>query len=243
MCVIFIDRFDKIYYFNLSGDLDKNISVLRKMFLSTVHDHVMQDLFNFESFTNHTLKRLSPQKLLALLYFNASIDSLTKTEMQGLWSLLQQGEYFIMKLLQDFRHIPHIYGTCGQFYALEKVKTLDDYIGVVLLSNSLTWRTCVEIALETMDLVRELSSKTGYGPWQHCDIQPSNFGLDSNGVIKAIDVDLMFTDEKIVEILHQQDVNCTMDADCEFFDCASQCNVRTNKCLAKRVTNNLQVLY
>lgn len=222
--------------------MNQNLTALQETFLSVVQDHVILQLIDFKNITNHPLKRLSSRKLLAQLWFNASTVDLNLKEMQSLWSLLQQDEYFVFKLLQDLRHIPRIYGTCGQFYAVEQVRTLDEYIGPVLLHKSVTWRIRVKIAIQIIDLVWELSSKTVYGSWYHCDIQPSNFGLDSNGVVKSTDVDLMFTSEKILEMLSQQDNNCIEDKDCEFFDCASQCNLQNKKCTSKLITNNLQVM-
>lgn len=227
--------------------LTKDLTTLRKDFLSVFHDHIILQLINFNSHRNHSLFKLtSPARLLAQLYFNMSPASLGRKEMQSLWSLLQQDEYFVFQILQNLTHIPRIYGTCGQFYALEKVKTLNEYIfmnGFNLLSNPLSWKTNVKIALDIMKLVRELkNSKTVYGSWHHCDIQPSNFGVDENGVVKAIDVDLMYTTEKILEILSQQYINCTTNVDCEFFDCVAVCNTRSKKCTSKKLSNNLQVV-
>jgi hypothetical protein len=56
--------------------------------------------------------------------------------------------------------------------------------------------------------------------------------------VVAIDVDMAFFEPKMRDILEQ---NCTNDDDCNFFDCISKCNMKTNKCSSKRRNSNLQV--
>ena len=208
-----------------------------------LHNRIVSQLFNFEDIEKKTTREISPNELLGKLYFNASITDLQQIDMQNLWQLLRQDEFYVMQILKDFKHIPQIYGTCGKFYALEKVKTLSDIIGIGLFpATGVTWEFRVQIALDILDFVREFNSKSVYGfSWQHCDIQPSNLGIDKSGTIKAIDVDLVYTDGEISEILGQQMGNCSSNKDCEFFDCASPCSKENNKCTSGRISNNLQV--
>ena len=235
------DSLDAFPIFFLSDSSSQDIADLQRNFLAVVYDHVISQLIHFKNLKNNTFK-VSPDTLLAKLYFDASASSLTRNEMRSLWMLLQQDEYFLMQLLKDFKHIPRVLGTCGQFYALEKVKTLNEFVGLRLISTPITWSVRVKLALQVLDLVEELDSKTMFGfGWQHCDIQPSNFGINNAGVIKTIDVDLMYTNAKILEILSQQFGNCSSHKDCEFFDCASLCDLRTKKCTSIRISNNLLV--
>ena len=216
---------------------------LQRNFFRAVYDNTVSQLFHFKDFKNYTLPiRLSSKELLTQLYFNSLPTNLARNEMKSLWLLLRQDEYYLFQLLKDFKHIPKIFGTCGGFYALEKVKTLVDFVGVALFSAPVTWRLRVKLALEVLDLVEEFDSKLVYGlAWDHCDVQPSNFGVDKAGTIKAIDVDLMYTNEKILEILSQDQNNCSSHEDCEFFDCTSLCDFENKKCTAIKVSNNLQV--
>ena len=216
---------------------------LQQNFLMILHNHIVSQLFNFKDIEKNRVHKISPNTLLAQLYFNASITDLEQIEMQNLWQLLRQDEFYVMQILKDFKHIPKIYGTCGKFYALEKVKTLSDFIGIgVFSATAVTWRFQVKFALDIMDLVQEFNSKSVYGfSWQHCDIQASNLGIDESGTIKAIDVDLVYTNGEISEILGQQMGNCTAHKDCEFFDCASLCSKENSKCTSVRISNNLQV--
>ncbi|XP_058878522.1 divergent protein kinase domain 1C-like isoform X2 [Acipenser ruthenus] len=63
----------------------------------------------------------------------------------------------------------------------------------------------------------------------------------SKHVVKvvAIDVDMAFFEPKMRDILQQ---NCTNDEDCNFFDCFSKCDMQHNRCGAKRINSNLQVI-
>ncbi|XP_051879878.1 divergent protein kinase domain 1C isoform X3 [Pristis pectinata] len=67
-----------------------------------------------------------------------------------------------------------------------------------------------------------------------------SLGLEvKNVTVVAIDVDMAFFEPKMRDILEQ---NCTNDEDCNFFDCFSQCNLKTKRCRAERSNNNLQVI-
>ena len=215
---------------------------LQHVFLEVVHGHIVSQLLNFNDVKYNTHnKEFDPDTLLATLYFNASERSLSRADMRSLWELLRQDEFYLMQLLKDFIHIPQIAGTCGKFYAMEKLEPLFHLeFNLGFMSTLSDWGVRVKLALDIMDLIEELDSKTVYGlKWQHCDVQPSNFGVNHAGTVKAIDVDLMYTDEKIAEILGNG--NCSSHKDCDFFDCVSLCDVKRKKCTSVRISNNLQV--
>ena len=239
--ILFIRDHDKFLFVLDSGN--QELSALQHNFLTAVYDLIMSQLVRFKDIESNTKNKLiDPKILLATLYFDASVSSLSLTDMHSLWELLQQDEFYVIQLLKDFKHMPKITGTCGKFYALEELESLANFVGPGFMSASVTWKVRVKLGLDIIDLVQEFDSNTAYGfSWQHCDVQPSNFGVNEAGTVKAIDVDLFYTNEKIAEILGQQLGNCSSHKDCEFFDCASLCNVETKKCMSVKISNNLQV--
>ena len=58
-------------------------------------------------------------------------------------------------------------------------------------------------------------------------------------MIKAIDVDMAFVDDKMASELGVG--NCTKHADCDFFECLGWCDTEKQKCTTVRRNNNLQV--
>ncbi|XP_046842908.1 divergent protein kinase domain 1C-like isoform X2 [Xenia sp. Carnegie-2017] len=219
--------------------------VLRQSFSAAVYDHVVTQLLHIDDVISdrHKLSNLSPDDFLKYLMHMPSVSSYTEAEMRSLWQLLHQDEYYLLQVLKDLKHFPKIFGTCGRFYAVEKVETLTSLVGIRVISASISWKIQVKVALEIMDFVRELNLQGAYGfNWHHCDIHGENFGINAMGELKAIDVDMLYTSEKLSEIFEEQSENCTSHKVCKFFDCASQCNLETNRCNSQVISNNLQVV-
>ncbi len=150
--------------------------------------------------------------------------------------LISQDEFAMLGYFQELKHFPKIHGYCGQTYAVEKLTPYSNYFPAVI--RNLEWKTRVRLALGFLNLMQELEH-TKIGPLHHCDIQEGNFGVTDNFEVQVIDVDMIFTDVRMKEILVQP--NCSSDKDCDFFDCVSMCDVKSHKCLARKITNNFQV--
>jgi hypothetical protein len=169
------------------------------------------------------------------MYHPHPITNISFADMRSLWELLQQEEFIKLQLLQDMKHVPRVYGFCGVFYAVEKVKSLEDYINI--FKRPKPWSKRVHVALELLDLVREFK-KTSLGKLDHCDVQPGNFGVSENGTVVALDIDTVFTAPQMKVYMAQG--NCSRNIDCTFFDCMSICDKRSKLCTSRVISNNLQ---
>ena len=151
-------------------------------------------------------------------------------------SLVENDEYAMLGTFQELHHLPKLYGYCGQAYVVEKLTPYSNIFPALV--HRLDWKRTVKLALSFLDMVTELETVNG-GPLRHCDMQEGNFGITDDDEIKLIDIDLVLTKEKADMFLSQP--NCTSEADCDFFDCVTMCDVKRGKCLAKLITSNFQV--
>ncbi|KAM9553533.1 divergent protein kinase domain 1C-like [Salvelinus alpinus] len=169
----------------------------------------------------------------------------SRAELASLWSLLQQEEYTFLRVLHDLsRHLAKVLGSCGHFYAVEYLSAghaWDQNIFSLEEVSAGPWtaRDMVHrIALSFLDMAWRFDNDFSHR-LHLCDIKPENFAIRKDLTVVAIDVDMAFFEPKMRDILEQ---NCTNDDDCDFFDCISKCNMKTNKCSSKRRNSNLQVI-
>jgi hypothetical protein len=139
-------------------------------------------------------------------------------------------------LFQGNHHFARLVGTCGDLYAVERVSSYASLFPEVL--PSMVWQRRAHIALSFLSMVDSLEHSPA-GPLHHCDVQEGNFGITPDNTVKMIDADLVYPADRMRDILAQP--ACAADADCEFFDCGSKCNVSSGRCLAVNLHNNLQV--
>ncbi|XP_078253959.1 divergent protein kinase domain 1C isoform X4 [Rhinoraja longicauda] len=177
--------------------------------------------------------------------------SFSRAELASMWSLLQQEEYVFFQLLQDLsKHVLKMMGSCGHFYAVEyltaghawhhnlfSLEELSPHSWHGSSSKAL-WQATNSIALSFLDLARHFENDFSH-QLHLCDIKPENFAIRADLTVVAIDVDMAFFEPKMRDILEQ---NCTNDEDCNFFDCFSHCNLKTQRCRAERSNNNLEVI-
>ncbi|KAG2458451.1 divergent protein kinase domain 1C [Polypterus senegalus] len=182
-------------------------------------------------------------------YLQGRAEPFSQAELATMWSLLQQEEYMFFKMLQDLsRHVVKVMGSCGHFYAVEYLVAghawNQNLFAIEELMDSLSYDRLTsrgaihKIALSFLDMVKHFENDFSY-LLHLCDIKPENFAIRKDLTVVAIDVDMAFFEPKMKDILEQ---NCTNDADCNFFDCYSTCNVKTRRCGAKRINSNLQVI-
>ncbi|CAH2284623.1 Hypothetical predicted protein [Pelobates cultripes] len=171
-----------------------------------------------------------------------------KIDLASMWSLFQQEEYLLFNLLQDFsRHVLHVIGTCGHFYAVEFLSAghswkqslfnLEEVIGQCN-SGHKRLNALLDIAVSFLDMVHQFDNDFSHR-LHLCDVKPENFAIRNDLTVVAIDMDMAFFEPKMRNILEQK---CTSDKDCNFFDCFSTCDLKTYMCGAQRENNNLQVI-
>ena len=186
------------------------------------------------------VKKLSQEEkdkiLDRVIQSDRKMSEMTPKEMKASLELFGLEEYLMLGLFHDLNHFATLYGSCGHIYAVEKLNPLANYFPSLRIS--MDWPKKAALAIDFIGLIKEFESSK-YGYLHHCDIQEANFGITEDSRIKAIDVDLIFTDQRMVGILNQP--NCTRDSDCDFFDCVSMCDVKKHQCTSRRITNNLQV--
>ncbi|XP_051538628.1 divergent protein kinase domain 1C-like [Myxocyprinus asiaticus] len=226
---------------------EEELSPLDVVFYATLE---IKNSLGLETGTNLTLPRLWGQRL------KEKERTYSRAELASLWALLQQEEYTFLKVLQDLtHHVAKILGSCGHFYAVEylvaghawdqNIFSLEE----LSLSPSprpwsgeertLTARDMVpRVALSFLEMVEHFDNDFSHR-LHLCDIKPENFAIRKDLTVVAIDVDMAFFEPKMRDILEQ---NCTIDNDCNFFDCISKCDRSKKRCGPKRKNSNLQVI-
>jgi len=189
-------------------------------------------------------------RLLSLNYadFERAIETKDKhllaTYITNLVILMSQDEYLFLRYFQNKPGTLKVYGTCGHFYFVEYAQSLQYQVRNMALNER------KELTLKFLELVHNLDTvyllnhvekkdKLANGlvsaPMQMCDVKLDNFGLNERRELKIIDTDMVFPDKYI----YNERV-CSSHDECHFFDCKSFCDLKQNKCVQKRVNNNLQ---
>ncbi|XP_063781040.1 divergent protein kinase domain 1C [Pseudophryne corroboree] len=189
-----------------------------------------------------------PNNTLVPIWIERKNHQNWKVELASMWSLFQQEEYLLFNLLQDFsRHVLHVIGTCGHFYAVEFLSaghswkqnlfSLEEVVGQCRTGEQ-RMNALLDIAISFLDMVHQFDNKFSHR-LHLCDVKPENFAIRNDLTVVAIDMDMAFFEPKMRNILEQK---CTSDKDCNFFDCFSTCDLKTFMCGAQRENNNLQVI-
>ncbi|KAL5022648.1 hypothetical protein ScPMuIL_001803 [Solemya velum] len=228
---------DQIHFISLDSDGNRH-SLPQQVIKEAV------GLINESIFSNFGIV-LGEKDFFSNVWFSGWEEFMLKSSYQfadraailSIWGLLQQDEYMFMKLHQDVSFVPLLYGSCGSLFLMEYTPPGNILDPRIMQIDSSTWEQRVRIALSLLDVVWALDTEAKY-PLHLCDVKEENFGINKDGVVKIIDTDTLFYEEKLESILGSQ--NCTSDRQCDFWDCRGLCERKIAKCQHKRSNNNLQ---
>lgn len=158
----------------------------------------------------------NPEKLYSVLH--------------SIWLLIQQKEYLTFKLFENSGLFPRIYGSCGHFYAMERLTPLSD----LLFAD---WKSRTELAIKVVRLLEDAEYRFLH-PLRICDMKMSHFGVDERQRLKILDGDDVYFQNVLNNIVCYNE--CRSDYDCSFFDCKMKCNFSSRTCNTKKVNSNLQ---
>lgn len=99
-------------------------------------------------------------------------------QLASAWSLLQQEEYVFFSLLPDLsRHILPVLGSCGHFYAVERLAAGSPHHRALFpLADAGQARAISHIALSFLDMVSHFDSDFTHR-LHLCDVKPENFAI------------------------------------------------------------------
>jgi len=172
---------------------------------------------------------------------NSKTISWKRAACNSLWSLLQQDEYQLIALYQNYSYFPQLYGTCGHFYALNNMPPgdlLSPFTANIVKIWNQPWKSRAPVALKLINLMQNFD-ETFSQVLHMCDMKGENFGISEDGTVRAIDVDMAIFENRLESDLSYS--NCTKHDDCSFFDCHGWCDVAAKRCFGIRTNNNLQV--
>ncbi|XP_063382444.1 divergent protein kinase domain 1C [Cydia fagiglandana] len=190
----------------------------------------------FNIFLNHVdAKRMT--------YINYSLNSHHREiEMENVWNLLQDNEYLALLLYEKFDIFPHLEGSCGSLYAVQKLNTISRYWHLITLYDSKSeWVKRVKLSVMILDFLLRLDHALPE-PLRICDIKMDHFGVTNDfKKIKYLDLDSVHP-VSVTNKLTADGSDCKQHSDCDFKDCRSFCNLMTFKCQHGVANNNLQIV-
>lgn len=209
---------------------DASLPSLNKL-LELVADHVSQSLGIDKEF--HAM--LSLVQMVNILSDNGDLDTLASHK--TLWTLITNQEFLMTFLMVEINIFPALFGTCGEFYAVEHVETFPEY---GFKSHPMTNNERILRAIDLVNYAEQLTN-VWRDPLHLCDVKMSHFGWTADGNVKFVDIDTVMTETALLDRLRLVP-DCEMDEDCSYFDCAAKCEVHTGRCLIGRTNTNLQMI-
>lgn len=192
---------------------------------------VVKTKFNI-AVTNHDAVRMS----------NSLVIGNRNTGKESLWPLLHSNEYLALTLFDKYNVFPKLFGTCGPFYAVQKLDSISGYRHLVDLYDSHSeWVKRIKLSIMILDLLLKME-EIFPEPMLLCDIRMSNFGVTKD--FKRVKYINLYSVHP-VSVANRMTANgsgCKHHSDCDLSDCRSFCNLVTNKCQHGVVNNNLQIV-
>ena len=182
--------------------------------------------------------------------------------------LISQEEYLFYKYYEAKPGVLKIYGTCGNFYAVEHAKSLGHQVREMKVEQR------KQLALKFLDLFKSLDSNYVFkerlaaneslnnvdddnldedakitiqkGPdtvkYETEPMQMCDVKLENFGLNDQQQLKLIDTDMVHTDSYLFPAKVCSSHEDCHYFDCKSYCDPNKKRCLTQRINNNLQVL-
>lgn len=173
---------------------------------------------------------------------NNQVGGLRQVEMENVWLLLQDNEYLALALYEKFNLFPKLYGTCGSYYAVQKLSPISEFWHLTSLYDSQEeWKRRVKISLIILDYLLQLEVGLPE-PLLLCDVKISHFGV-TNDLAKVMYLDLDSVHPKsVANRIIADNSTCKQHSDCDYRDCRSYCNLVSHKCEYGVANNNLQLV-
>lgn len=162
-------------------------------------------------------------------------------EMENVWLLLQENEYLISIIYENYDLFPHFIGTCGTFFAVEYVYPIENPTTLLALSDDVNeWSKRLKLAIKIINYIDEIESNK-IEKFYLCDVKINHFGtpVGDDTKLKFLDLDSVFPESIISRIL-SDNKDCDKHEDCDYFDCRSVCSVN-KRCESPVMNDNLQV--
>ncbi|GFT39950.1 hypothetical protein NPIL_10431 [Nephila pilipes] len=229
------EDFDQVYYTNEDGvKVHPSISIFYSMIANTIQSELNVNITSLNNKSLDILTKLWTRNMKNFPHLPVAVQN---AAMNNIWFLVQQNEYLLMKYYEDLNIFPKIIGTCGPFYVVEFIQPLNNYFIMFYPSWKEDFTKRAELALKLLNFLEDTEK---HFPFLHfCDVKVGHFGLDKNGDIKLLDMDMVFFEESLIKNINAIQ-NCTENQDCYFIDCQGSCDTTSKRCEAKVLDNNFQ---
>ena len=226
-------RFTELDNEDISKDKEMTLKMLSQSVRNNYFYRMYDNLSNVEDIVSFTWG----VNINNYLHAQAS-EQTFQAVVNSVWSLSEQAEYLMFRLLHNKSFVPKVLGTCGPAYFVEYTQTLKTFENSFSVLKSIPWHERAKVAINLLELIHTLDTNL-HQTLHFCDMKANNFGLRKNGEITAIDTDCaLFHQDLLMQFNHS---NCTQHSDCDFFDCLGWCDKDKGVCAVYRSNNNLQV--
>ncbi|XP_049873955.1 divergent protein kinase domain 1C isoform X2 [Pectinophora gossypiella] len=164
------------------------------------------------------------------------------TEMENVWSLMQDNEYLALVLYDKFAVFPKLVGSCGTLYAVQKLNSISGFWHLMTMYDSQEeWLKRIRIAILILDFLMHLESGLPE-PVLICNVKMNHFGVtDDFKRIMYLDLDSVHP-LSIANRMTGDSSQCKRHSDCDYLNCRSFCNLISRRCEHGVANNNLQIV-